>query len=174
MIRLRPFKTGDSETMERWLPEQRQFAMWCAGKFQYPLTAEQIRKYAAAMEMEEYAWIMAALNEEGELVGHFMIRKADYERNSAHLGFIVVDPDRRGKGYGKEMVSQAVKYAFEILGMKRVTLGVVESNQAAYACYLAVGFHVEERMEQGYTYEGEEWPFCLMAIEKETDSSILN
>ena len=167
MIRLRPFKTADSETMADWLPEKRQFAMWCAGKFQYPLTAQQVRNHVESMEKEENAWVMAALNGEGELVGHFIIRKVDYEQNSAHLGFIVVDPDKRGRGCGNEMVSQAVKYAFEILGMKRVTLSVIESNQAAYACYQSIGFKEEKRKEKGYIYEGEDWTICLMAIEKE-------
>ena len=38
------------------------------------------------------------------------------------------------------MLQLGLKYANEIYGAKKVTLGVFENNTAAYHCYKAVGF----------------------------------
>lgn len=166
MIRLRPFKISDSKAIVNWLPDERQFAMWSVGQFTYPLTAEQMENHLHRLEAIKDAWSMAALNEEGELVGHFMVKKADYEQNSAFLGFIVVDPSRRGKGYGKEMVAKAVQYAFEILGVDCATLNVITENKAAYGCYTSLGFRESGRTEKMYQYGDEAWDVCHMMIEK--------
>lgn len=166
MIRLRPLKLSDSKAVAEWFPEERQFAMWSVGQFAYPLTAEQIAQHLRKLELQKDAWSMAALDESGELVGHFMVKKADYETESAFLGFIVVNPLKRGKGYGKEMVAKAVQYAFEILGVENVTLNVIEENKAAYACYTSLGFRENGHTENMYQYKNEEWDVCHMLIQK--------
>lgn len=56
------------------------------------------------------------------------------------FGFIIVDPEIRGKGYGKAMIQQGLKFAFQIYGAKKTSLGVFENNLSAYYCYKAVGF----------------------------------
>ena len=55
------------------------------------------------------------------------------------FGFVIVDPEKRGKGYGKEMLHLGLKYVFEIYQAKKATLGVFENNIPAYQCYKAVG-----------------------------------
>ena len=97
---------------------------------------------------------MTALDETGAPVGHFIMRLADYHAESIRFGFIIVDPEARGKGYGKEMIRLALKYAFEVLGMKRATLGVYEQNPSAKACYEAVGFTVKEYVADYLIYKG--------------------
>ena len=37
-----------------------------------------------------------------------------------------------------------MKYAFEILGVEKITIGVFENNSRAHACYKKVGFHDTE------------------------------
>ena len=52
------------------------------------------------------------------------------------------------------MIRLALKYAFEVLGMKRATLGVHEHNPSAKACYEAVGFTVKEYVSDYLIYKG--------------------
>ncbi|NLJ30714.1 MAG: GNAT family N-acetyltransferase [Clostridiales bacterium] len=170
MIRLRPYKASDAGYLLNWVDGERCFAMWCAGKFTYPLTAEQLEKYRKTYEQDEHSWIFSALDENGTPVGHFFLRGADYQKQSVHLGFIVVDPRRRGQGCGKEMVTLAVKYAFEILKMNRVTLKVFENNPAAHACYLASGFREEAYRSGDFPYKDETWGRYDMVIERIAES----
>lgn len=164
MLRLRPFKLRDSQYLLSWFGDKKSFNMWSGGKFEYPLTKEQIEDYYHKYEEDENGWIMTALNEEGRPVGHLLMRMADYNKESIHFGFIVVDSNERGKGYGKEMVSLAAKYAFEILKVKRITLGVYDNNPSAHSCYKAVGFVDEEYHKEEFPYENEKWGKFDMAF----------
>ena len=114
-------------------------------------------------EKDERGWIFAALDEGGALAGHLLMRKADYEGNSIHFGFIVVSPGMRGKGAGKAMVQQALKFSGGILGMERATLGVFENNPAARHCYESAGFVTEGTTQDAFRYRGESWAVIDMA-----------
>lgn len=166
MLRLRPFKMSDAKYMVEWIKEERTFKMWSADKFTFPLTVKELEDYKALYEQDEWGWIFIALDEKGIPVGHFLMRRADYERESVHLGFIVVDPNQRGFGYGREMVSLAVQYAFQMLKVKRVTLGVYDANPRAKHCYEKVGFVTETYDKDVFTYQGESWGMYNMAIER--------
>ena len=39
------------------------------------------------------------------------------------------------------MLELGLKYAFEILGVEKVTIGVFENNIPAYKCYKSIGFN---------------------------------
>lgn len=169
MLRLRPFKMSDATYLLNWIQDERSFKMWSADKFDYPLSEEQLKSYKDRYDQDEFGWIFVALNEAGIPVGHFLMRMADYEQSSIHLGFIIVDPTIRGKGYGVEMVSLGVKYAFEILKVKRVTLGVFDVNPGAEACYKKVGFNTETYHKDIFTYGDEKWGIFNMAISAPTE-----
>lgn len=143
MIRLRPYKPGDAFRLLEWWKDadKETFKKWSLGKFSYPLTMEELDSYFSKWCLqEENGWLMTALNDEGTPVGHFNMRLADYEKETVRMGFIVVAPDTRGKHFGRQMMEQALEYAFHVLGMKTVTLGVFENNPGARACYKAAGF----------------------------------
>ena len=64
------------------------------------------------------------------------------------------------------MVDLAVKYAFDILKVKRVTLGVFDNNSSAHLCYKSVGFIEEKYDENALNYGNDKWGIYEMAIEK--------
>lgn len=166
MIRLRPFKSVDIEKLLPWLADERIFTMWNSAGFVYPLTEEQVEKKLEELEWHKDEWVMAAVDEFGELVGHFYMRRADFQRNSVHLGLIVVDESRRGQGLGKQMVEKAVQYAFSMLNVDRVTLGVYDCNPRAYACYQKVGFKEEAFTLDVVQFQGEHWNRHEMVMER--------
>lgn len=165
MLRLRPFKISDIPYLLDWAKEERIFTMWCANQFSYPLTAEQLMEYRETYDKEENAWSFTAIDEAGTPAGHLLMRNADYEKDSIHFGFIIMNPDIRGKGYGKEMVGLAVNYAFEILKVKKVTLVVFAPNTAAHSCYKAVGFTDVRLREEPFLYKEETWHLYDMEIQ---------
>ncbi len=166
VIRLRPYKQTDAEYICKWTADEYTFAQWCADKFTYPLTAEQLHSYYHSYEKDNKGWLMTALDQKGTPVGHLLMRRANYQSNSVHLGFIIVDSTLRGKGYGKEMVSLAVKYAFDILLVRRVTLGVFDNNPNAHYCYKAAGLTDEKYDEGVFPFNDEKWGIYYMAIER--------
>lgn len=157
MIRLRPYKPSDAWSLLEWWKDadEEAFIKWSCNKFEYPLSIEQLDGYFSLWCLrEDSGWLMTALDERGKPVGHFLMRLADYETGTIRMGFIVVDPRARGRGCGKEMMRQALWYAFRILGMKKVTLGVFKNNPQAKACYETVGFTETAFVAEYVNYDG--------------------
>lgn len=161
MLRLRPYKPCDAKQIVSWIKDEVSFRKWCADRFEsYPITAEDMNAHYDALANTDSFFQMTAFDESG-VVGHLIMRFVDEEKKTLRFGFVIVDDSKRGMGYGKEMLQLAAKYAFEILKVERITLGVFENNEAAYYCYKAAGFKdVELAEEEYFKILGEDWK-CL-------------
>lgn len=167
MIRLRPYNSNDAKNIVNWINNERDFVKWCANLMQYPLTEKILNDMKDTLEQKEKAWFVTATNEEGVPVGFMLMGHMDYAKESIHFGFVIVDSSMRNKGYGKQMMSLAVKYVFEILNFKRITLRVFDNNPIAHSCYKALGFVDEEYVEKKFPYKDELWGSYGMALEKQ-------
>jgi len=167
MVRLRPYKYSDAPYIINWVGNEFAFTQWCGDKFTYPLTLEKMKEYYHHYEKDENGWIMTAVDETGIPVGHLLMKRADYVAGSIHFGFVIVAPQLRGRGCGKEMVTLAVHYALDILNMKRITLGVFDNNTVAHHCYQSVGFLDEKYNENCFPFKDKKWGVFDMAIEKD-------
>lgn len=133
MLRLRPYNSNDAEQILSWSKDTEAFYKWTAGVLgEYPLSVEQFHSVTNLMAF-------TAIDDD-EVVGFFTMRKPSESFDELRFGFVVVDSRKRGKGYGKGMLQLGLKYAKEIYGAQKVSLGVFENNQPAYHCYKAVGF----------------------------------
>lgn len=165
MLRLRPYKPCDAQTIVSWIKDETTFYRWSAGKYEnYPITAEDMNDFYDANAFSDSFFEMTAFDETGA-AGHLIMRFTDEEKKSLRFGFIIVDDTRRGTGYGSRMLELAIKYAFEILMVDRITLGVFENNAPAYRCYRSVGFQETGRTEC-YQIRGEEWKCRELELER--------
>ncbi len=159
MIRIRPYKTTDVNTILSWFQDEKSFYQCTAGVLgNYPITQNEFRFVESLMPF-------TAFDETG-VVGFFTLRNPNESLDELRFGFVIVNPDKRGKGYGKEMLRLGLKFVFEIYGAKRATLGVFENNLPAYYCYKAVGFDdVVLDTTETYCILGEEWKSKELMIE---------
>lgn len=159
MIRIRPYKAADANTILSWCKDEKEFYRWTAGVLgKYPITKNEFGFVETLMPF-------TAFDETG-IVGFFTLRNPNESPDELRFGFVIADPDKRGKGYGKAMMQLGLKFAFEIYGAKRATLGVFENNPAAYYCYKAVGFEdsATDTVESYFVF-GEEWKCKEMIVE---------
>jgi RimJ/RimL family protein N-acetyltransferase len=149
MIRIRPYIESDEKTIISWCTNEDVFYKWTAGILgEYPISAEKFKKTGEAMRF-------TALDEK-EVVGFFTMRNPKDNLDELRFGFVIVDPEKRGKGIGKEMLKLGLDFAFDIYKAKKVTLGVFENNFPARACYKSIGFTETDGCET-YVINGEEW-----------------
>ena len=106
-----------------------------------------------------------AIDDEGKVVGHIMLRYPDSSKTVIRFGFVIVDDNLRGKGYGKQMLQLAIEKAKNEFGAKMITLGVFDNNPSAFHCYESVGFKVIGT--DSYLIDGEEWTGKEMEIKIE-------
>lgn len=154
MLRLRPYKYTDADTILSWCKDEMSFYKWTAGVLgEYPISEREFNSVTSLLPFTAF--------DESGIVGFFTLRAPNETMDELRFGFVIVDPEKRGKGYGKEMLHLGLKYVFEIYRAKRATLGVFENNTPAYYCYKAAGFK-EITAEKTETYHvlNEDWK-CL-------------
>lgn len=120
---------------------------------EYPISVEQFNAVSNLMAFTAI--------DDNEIIGFFTMRRPNEFFEELRFGFVIVDSEKRGQGYGKKMLELGLKYAKEKFGANKVSLGVFENNKLAYFCYKATGFEdVSQDEIEKYTVMGEEWN-CL-------------
>ena len=166
MLKLRPYKPSDGETVVSWIGDETAFRMWSADRYEsYPISGNDMNRYYGGFADADWFYPMTAFDGD-RIVGHMILRFTDPEKTRLRFGFIIVDASLRGKGYGKQMLRLALKYAFEILFVREVTLGVMEGNLPAERCYGGLGFRFTGQTET-CTASGREWTFREMCLPRE-------
>lgn len=163
MLRLRPYKKQDAETIVSWIGDERMFRLWSGDRYnKYPISAEDMNRFYMECEEQGDFYEMTALDETG-IVGHFILRLVE---ENPYLCFVIIDPQKQGIGFGKEMLSLALRYAFDILRVTKVSLNVFENNESAYYCYKALGFQEAEEKSETCRFMGEIWNRLRMEISR--------
>lgn len=160
MFILRHFENDDAQTIISWIKDEHSFLQWSADTYKkYPIyPSDMLARYDEVSIAHEGMSFPLVLMDEGDVVGHLLVRVIDKEQGLVRFGYIIVDSEKRGKGYGSKMLRMALEYACEKLDAKRVTLGVFENNPNAYRCYKAVGFNEFDSVDT--IINGESWK-CL-------------
>jgi len=164
-LRLRPYKPCDADIIVSWIKDETTLRKWSGDRFgNFPITSEDINnkylKNNGDCAQADNFYPFTAFDESG-VVGHLILRYTDEEKKVIRFGFVIVDDSKRGKGYGKQMLTLALGYAFDIFGAERVTLGVFDNNKSAYLCYKASGFR-ENGKEMFCELLGEQWRIVEM------------
>ncbi len=71
-----------------------------------------------------------ATDDDGNTIGFFRY-SVNTKSSEGFLASVIVDNKLRGKGYGREMIQLALRYAFEITGAELVQLNVFNENTQA-------------------------------------------
>ena len=172
MIRLRPYKPCDAKSIVSWCKDEETFLLWGGDHFgTFPISEEIMnRKYFhdnGDCTEEDNFYPVTAFDDDG-IIGHFIMRYLHGDNRILRFGWVIVDDAKRGQNYGQRMLRLGLKYAFEIMQVDKVTIGVFEKNAAAYRCYLSAGFH--QSPEQPESFEeilGEKWKIMELEILKE-------
>ena len=164
-LTLRPYQPSDAAVITSWLKSEFLMRQWCADRYEhYPVTPEYMNtyhdKYIAGLHSRALT-----MPDGDEIVRYITLRTPADSPAEQRLGFVIVDDSKRGRGLGKALVSMAVRYAFEELGAKKMSLGVFENNPSAIHCYEAAGFHRVSLPEtESYKCLGETWNCIEMEL----------
>ncbi len=153
---LRPYIKTDAPIILSWVKDRIAFRKWSADRFpDFPPTPlDMVAQYADF----DSNFPFSAIDDEGKIVGHLMLRYPEASETVVRLGFVIVSDELRCKGYGKRMLQLAIEKATNEFGAKKITLGVFDNNPSALHCYESVGFRIIG--QKSYLIDGEEWD-CL-------------
>lgn len=139
---LREYESKDGTAIAGWIRNIEELYSWSADRYcRFPLTGSDIDKNYANMQSAGKFFPLTAVEDDGSIAGHFIIRYPDKtDKSTVRFGFVIVDPALRGQGKGSEMLRLGIEYARRELSAKRIDLGVFADNVSAACCYKAVGF----------------------------------
>lgn len=121
---------------------------------------EALAAHLLAAEPDGYTW---AVEYEDRCIGGAGLRvNVDQHRAAYWIGLFV--RDLRGRGLGKEITRLVLDWALGKLGLHRVELEVLASNQRAIRCYLACGFRQEGVRREAELYPDGWQDFIEMAV----------
>lgn len=165
-VKLRKFAADDGEQILSWIENERAFRMWSADRFgDYPITPYVLASHYSKCEKTGGFFPMSAVDGEGKLLGHLILRYTEPSHTEVRFGFIIVDSSIRGQGIGRKMLELAKLYAADVLRAKRITLGVFENNLPAYHCYKAAGFLESAGKPDFFQFHNESWKCIEMDLQ---------
>jgi RimJ/RimL family protein N-acetyltransferase len=154
LVRLTAPRPEDAELFSRW-SEDGEYRRLADTEAPRPLSVEYFRDRDQAPDPPgDMIEFRIRLLEDDRLVGYVAIFTIEWHNGNGWIAIGIGDPADRGKGFGKEAMNLALRYAFHELGLHRLSLDVIADNKAAIQLYLALGFQEEGRMRERVHRDG--------------------
>ena len=161
---LRNYQESDANEIIKWSKDERTLKLWSADRYgNFPITANDINdNYKECISSGNFYPMTLETN--NKIIGHLILRNPLPDTSIVRLGFIIINPGLRGKGYGKILINKAIEFARLKLTAKEINLGVFDVNTSAYNCYKSVGF-VETSIEKNaFKFNNEVWNCIEMTL----------
>ncbi|MGE5374005.1 MAG: GNAT family N-acetyltransferase [Bacteroidota bacterium] len=143
-IMLQPFSRSDFMELISWIRTPEDLFIWSATTFTFPLDEDQLEKYYQEAQASNTRLMYTAVDSRTrEHMGHIELVRIDREVNKASIAYVLVNPDRRGLGYGQEIMQAILKECFQRMKIAKVDLFVFDFNAVAIHCYQKAGFEIE-------------------------------
>jgi len=107
------------------------------------------------------------LKENNTFIGTVKLGSIDWQSKTADVGILIGEKSAWGKGIAKDAVYTAARYAFDTLGMRKVTGGCLSTNVAMYRCFESIGFKREAVLRNKIPFRGEFVDHYLYGIFKD-------
>lgn len=128
--------------------------------------AKQIRDWIEKHFDEFYMFSIRSLADD-RVIGNIELDGIDWAAGNAWVGIGIGERELWGKGCGTDAMNVLLRFAFDSLNLKRVSLDVFEYNERAFKSYLKAGFKEEGRMRQWMQRAGQRYDLVFMGILRE-------
>jgi len=104
------------------------------------------------------------LSDTHEHIGNVYLREIDWVARHAEFHIFIATQLHRGRGYGESVIRQVLNHAFDDLGLRRIFLFVLASNEPAIRLYRKCGFKDEGLLRQHVFKNGRFEDVLVMGI----------
>ncbi len=136
---LRPLEAGDLRRCVKWFSDPDVIRFLGRGS---PVTLAEEERWFHDYQRRGDDQIFA-IEVAGRHVGNLGLHRIDRTHRKAEIGIVIGEPEFRSRGIGTEAMRVALRHAFGVLGMNKVSLEVLEYNARAIHTYEKIGFQRE-------------------------------
>ncbi|HHT78916.1 MAG TPA: GNAT family N-acetyltransferase [Actinobacteria bacterium] len=165
-VLIRPLKRSDLYQLIKWLknPEINKFL---SSDFS-DLDSEKEERWFREMSLSVNDFVFAIeTRQEKKYIGNCGLHKINWGEKKADFGIAIGDKNYWGKGYGRDAIGAAIKFAFKKLGLEKIALSVYEYNKRAIKSYTKCGFKKKEILKKDHLYNNIYWDTIIMEIKVE-------
>ncbi len=135
-----------------------------------PVSAHQLKKRYEEREKERENDAFdfdfrIRLRSDDRLIGALSIW-AEWSVGNAWLKLGIGLPADRRKGYGSDALRLAMRYVFDELNLRRITLGIPGYNEAALSFFGRHGFVIEARRREALYRLGRRWDEINLGLQR--------
>ncbi len=104
----------------------------------------------------------------GAFVGTARLHTIDSDTDTAFYTIGILDPTMLGRALGRTATRLVCRYAFDTLGLREVSLRVLDFNLRARRAYASVGFVERNRVPSGVVDHDRETEDVVMVLNRES------
>ncbi|OCA68048.1 GNAT family acetyltransferase [Chryseobacterium contaminans] len=163
MIALESFHIQDAPELISNIKDSRPLLQFAGPMYSFPLTTDQLERDLS----DENRTLFKIVDDESQnTIGHAQIF---LKEKTFLLGRILIwDENNRGKGYGKKVMQELLKYGFSTFNREVAELNVYDWNTGAIECYKKVGFAIDPDVKNEVKIDDETWVSINMKIYRDT------
>jgi len=118
-------------------------------------TIPELQEFIGRYTENENALLLGIFwKENGEHIGNVKLEPIAWETGEAELGIMIGNKTYWGRGAATEATNLVTRYAFDDLGLRAVTLGVVPGHKAALRVYEKCGFTIDRIEKDAVHHDG--------------------
>lgn len=156
---------ASSVLFNRWAQDSEYLRMMDSNPaFTWP--AKMNQEFYEKQFNQMYAFSIKTLND-GRPIGMIDLSGFSPDWTNGWVGIGIGEKEYWGAGYGTDAMRIILRYAFDDLGLHRVTLNVFEYNLRGLRSYEKCGFKIEGRERQWLWRDGQFYDLVYMGILKE-------
>ena len=164
LFEVRPFKAGDAALLASWMSDSPKELFLLSSSLTFPVKAETLIERTEKADPEEHRFYSVFLAETGRHVGHFEIKNINTRHRIGTGAHIVLSPEYRGKGIGRQFIDLISEVAFTKLDLHRLSLSVHTVNLAAIAAYRKAGYFSEGLLREVLLFDGKRYSLYQMSL----------
>jgi [ribosomal protein S5]-alanine N-acetyltransferase len=127
-------------------------------------TLEKLNEFLKEVEEKNIYFWGIHLKENLKHIGNIKIDPVNTKNKLGEYGILMGNRSEWKKGYAKEASTSIINFCFDVIGLRKVTLGVMDDNTSAVQLYQNLGFKTEGVYEKHGIYNGKYCNCIRMAL----------
>jgi ribosomal-protein-alanine N-acetyltransferase len=129
-----------------------------------PYTEVELQDFVNSMIAKKILFWAITLKHDGLHIGNIKIDPINKKHLTGEYGILLGDRNNWGKGFAKEASQVVIDYCFNVIGLRKITLGVIKDNFDAVKLYVSLGFQEEGIYRMHGIYAGKYCDAIRMAL----------